>query len=309
MHTELEEVFLGKKEWKVEGLLPFTSALCERDLPSLFTGPLGVIILAGGRGTRLGMKGPKGCFLVEGKSLFAHLLLKAQKPEVWVAIMTSPDNHAATETYLREQQWFGIERSHIDLFIQPVAPTLSLEGKWLEKKTPAGNGAMFKAFSEHGLLAKWRRMGIEALNVVMIDNPLANPVDTKCPALIEKGIDLVVKSVERKASEEKLGVFTTKEGKLFVEEYFEQSEKEKGNLCNTGMFSCSLDFLERAASYKLPWHLVQKENHFQFETFIFDAFCLANTFAVVLYPRESSFNPIKEMPKQIENCSGIYTDS
>ncbi len=291
---ELYEVFLGKSRWKVEGVLPLQEPISEETLPHADLGPIGVLLLAGGRGTRLGFLGPKGCFEYKGKSLFEHLLSKIDRPNTLIAIMTSPENHEETERFLKERQWFGL---NIDLFCQSTAPTLSKEGKWLEKMTPSGNGALFSSFQKSGLLEKWKERGVVGINVLMIDNPLANPVDLKPFSLIQEGCDLVVKTVKKRSPEEKLGLLGMKEGKLIVKEYFEVGEEEKNDWQwgNTGLFSASLSFFERAASYQLPWHLVQKEHHYQFETFIFDAFSKAERVAVVASERERSFFPIKSL--------------
>jgi UDP-N-acetylglucosamine pyrophosphorylase len=277
----------------VEGAAALTEALPKEGLFSVIEENFGAIILAGGRGTRLGVQGPKGCVEVEGKSLFEHLLSKARDPRLWVAIMTSPDNHEETKRFLQAHDWFGVDPSHIDLFVQSTAPVLSRDGRWLEQETPSGNGAIFHTFREHGLLQKWKNLGISAVNILPIDNPKADPADTTCFALPE---ELVVKVVAQISPEEKVGRMVTKSGRLLVQEYFELSpeQKEAGAFCYAGMFSCSLSFLERAASLKLPWHLVQKDNHFQFETFIFDAFSVARSFSLVHYPR-SLFVPIKSM--------------
>lgn len=304
LHDELYAVFAGKTSWKVEGLIPVTDALDESTISEDFCGPIGAIILAGGRGSRLGVMGPKGCVEVLGKSLFEHLLEKAKRVDLFIAIMTSPDNHDETKTFLEANSWFGLDPERIDLFIQSVAPTFSKEGTFLYNNdgthytTPSGNGAVYGAFRDQGILSKWKSLGIKGVNILMIDNFLGNPADPKCISLIGKSdVDLVIKTVERNSFEEKVGLLGVKGGRLFVQEYFELSLEERENskwkFCNTGMFSCSIGFLEEAANINLPWHLVQKGSHFQFETFIFDAFYIANKFLIVRYPRKISFAPIK----------------
>ncbi|MBM3200811.1 MAG: hypothetical protein FJZ56_00190 [Chlamydiae bacterium] len=297
MKKELFEVFQGKKEWQIGKAIPVSKAFIHSDLTSKYQGLIGVIILAGGKGTRLGFNGPKGAFVFQGKTLFAHLFDKMKLYNVQVAVMTSDDNHKQTVEFFEKQNYFGLKKEAIDLFTQQTAPTLSKEGVWQDLSTPAGNGCMYSAFQKAGLIEKWQALGVEAINVIMIDNPLSNPCDTAALGLVHQGFDLVIKVVKKSSLDEKTGVLVEKDGKAYVKEYFELSQEERKSafFSNTGMFSCSLDFIKKGADYRLPWHLVQKQNHYQFEKFIFDLYCLAKKWAVVEYRREEAFFPIKSL--------------
>jgi UDP-N-acetylglucosamine pyrophosphorylase len=304
LYAELQQVLKGETPWKIDGVIPITSAIDESNITPNRSGPIGAIVLAGGRGTRLGIKGPKGCFYILGKSLFEHLLEKGKKADLFIAIMTSPDNHDETKRFLEVNHWFGLDPQRVDLFVQSVVPALSKEGGFIYNingtrfTTPSGNGALYRSFRDQGVLHKWKKLGVKAVNIVMIDNYLADPADLKCISLIqEKGAEIVMKAIERGSPDEKVGLFGVKNGRLVVQEYFELVLNDKVNLdwkyCNTGMFSASLDFLEKAADIKLPWHLVEKGDHYQFENFIFDSFPKANKFFIVHYPRKTCFAPIK----------------
>ena len=255
-------VFEGAKEPEVSRETP----------PS--TSKVGTIIMAAGMGRRLGFGGPKGCFEINGKSLYEIVL---EKISGRVAIMTSPATHLATKKFLE-----GKGFTHVDLFQERCLPRLSSS----YEESPEGNGALFSTFFGSPLWNKWG--DVEEIRVLPIDNPLAEPISA-C------GGDLAILAVEKRFAEEPIGVLLDLEGKLFVCEY---SELPKGHNFNSklgysGIFSCSKTFFERAAHAELPWHSVTRNGVKHFETFVFDAFSLAKTYKIILKPRKTAFAPIK----------------
>ena len=81
--------------------------------------------VAGGQGTRLGYDGPKGAFPVtpvRGHSLFQVFAEKIRAAGArygttppWL-IMTSPANHAATQDFFAENNFFGLDRARVHFF-------------------------------------------------------------------------------------------------------------------------------------------------------------------------------------------------
>lgn len=245
----------------------------------------GCIILAGGQGTRLGFEGPKGCVklpLKEEKTLFQILLEKVKDPKAPIAVMTSPLNHEATLAYLKKEDFFGLQ--HITLFQQ------GMQGGF-----PDGNGKAFTYFFQEGLWDQWMEMGIKYLQVLPIDNPLATPFDEELLRANHE-VDLVLRGVKRKGPDEKMGVILGGEN-LRVEEYTESAHLGKKLLGNTGIFSCTLDFVKLGASVSLSPHIVRKKVKGSWvskkEYFIFDLFPYAKNFKVLLSNRERCFAPIK----------------
>ena len=93
---------------------PSADAIAEGE-DALARGAVAVVIVAGGQGTRLGFDGPKGCYPigpVTDRSLFqihcekvaALGRLYGTTPPLYV--MTSEDNHVATEDFLADHDWF-----------------------------------------------------------------------------------------------------------------------------------------------------------------------------------------------------------
>ena len=100
----------------------------ELGLESIKEGKVGVILLAGGQGTRLGSSDPKGCYnigLPSGKSLFQlqaeriRRLAKVTgvKSIPWY-IMTSGPTRKATEAFFEQHAYFGLDKQDVIFFNQ-----------------------------------------------------------------------------------------------------------------------------------------------------------------------------------------------
>jgi len=103
-------------------------------------GKLAVVTMAGGQGTRLGHKGPKGTFMLgttPNKSLFEILCdnLKEAKEKYnavipWY-IMTSRENNDETVRFFETNNYFSYPKELIKFFKQGELPMLDKEGKIL----------------------------------------------------------------------------------------------------------------------------------------------------------------------------------
>lgn len=284
---------------------------------------MGVLILAGGQGTRLGFEGPKGCFelpLDPPKSLFQIHLEKIKKKgkNLSVAIMTSPLNHQATLNHFSRHNWFGLSPGQIDFFQQELIPACDDDGYLVFDKSgqlalaPDGNGRAFFHFYHSNIWKKWEEKNISYVQVMPVDNPLAEPFDGEllgCHESLEA--ELVLKCVERTDVEEKLGIIGLEKGRLAVCEYSEIYQEIKTGrtsqkkllypLAYTGLFSCSMGFIKQAAvvSLSMPWHLARKKSEqgwvWKFETFIFDLFRFAHSYQILMGERKTCFAPLKNL--------------
>ena len=232
----------------------------------------GCVILAGGMGTRLGLKGPKGCLKVWGEQTLFEILLKKTKGPV--AIMTSPLNREATEKFLEAHDFFGVKG--VTLFDQD-----------LKDGAPDGNGKVFKKLCETGICDLWKKQGVDVIGFLPVDNPLGSIDD-----LVRYKEELIVRCVKIESPEEKIGRIVERYGTLSIEEYTEMQEKTE--LGYTGQFACTMEFIERVSHYPTVWHQVIKEGQVRFESFIFDVFPYAQSHRLVVSEREKYFAPIKD---------------
>lgn len=292
-------------------------------------GKVGCLILAGGQGTRLGFEGPKGSVPVspiKGKSLFQILCERARAASQWaerrlpLCIMTSPLNHAQTLAFFQAHDHFGLESAQIAFFEQGMLPFIDDRGRWLLEEPgkvaegPDGNGHALRLFFESGLWHQWKSQGVEYLNIIVVDNALADPFDPELIGFIHRTkVDVCLKAVERHSAEEKMGVIAKKSGMLKLIEYTElPPDPFRFTLSNTGLFCISMKCIHHLyedLKIEMPLHLARKpatvllgtaKGHFQekayvwkCERFLFDIFDHIRKSAVLVYPREKIYAPLK----------------
>ena len=133
---------------------------------ALAAGQVGLVIVAGGQGTRLGFPHPKGMFPigpVAQSTLFRILLEKtlargrsAAKP-IPVYLMTSPATHDETVKYLAANDHFGLADGDVTVFCQGTMPAvdarthkLLLADHGSLSLSPDGHGGLLSAFVRSG---------------------------------------------------------------------------------------------------------------------------------------------------------------
>lgn len=251
-----------------------------------------VVTMAGGQGTRLGHKGPKGTFKIdvepEPKYLFQILAENLQRANekyevtlLWY-IMTSTENNKETMNFFEEHNYFGYPKDHIKFFIQGNLPLLfkngelMLEKDYSIKEAADGNGCIYKSMKQSGVLADMKNKGIKWIFIGSVDNVLLNMVD---PILVGLTIDekhlAASKSIPKKNPQERVGVFCKINSVPSVIEYTELSKEmaeqtdENGELlygeahimCN--LFS--IEALEKVADEELPYHVAHKKANYMNE--------------------------------------------
>ncbi|MCH9633633.1 MAG: putative uridylyltransferase [Chlamydiae bacterium] len=302
---------------------------CQLGLKAASSGKCGAILIAGGQGSRLGHAGPKGTFPITPvfhKSLFQIFCERVKQAsekanyDLPLAIMTSPSNDSLTRRFFAQHQYFGLKESQISFFVQSQIPLLDFEGHLFlnEKKQiaqgPDGNGNLFKEFKKQGLLKEWTDRGIEYLNLVLVDNPLADPYDFELfGELITSQADLSMKTCPRLSPKEKVGIIVSQHKKPIVIEYHEIPNTAHFNeepAANLGLFALTSAFANQCASLELPLHKVPrkalrfdfevqkviqplKPNCWKFEAYLFDIFPYSTKSTVISYQREKIFCPLK----------------
>ncbi len=296
-----------------------------------------VVTMAGGQGTRLGHDGPKGTFLLgvdpEPKYLFQLLAenLIRHNEEYGITlnwyIMTSTENNDQTISFFKEHKYFGYNPKYIKFFEQGNLPLLLEDGRLIVdegfhiKLAADGNGCIYKAMKENGILADMEAKGIDWIFIGAVDNALLNMVDPLLVGLtIEDGNEIGSKSVPKINAKEKVGVFCKKDGKPGVIEYSELPEvmaeevdEDGGLLYGESHIMCnlySLSALKKIASKNLPYHSANKKasfmdengnmikvvtepNGYKYEAFIFDGFNYFKDISILRGKREDDFAPIK----------------
>ncbi|KAI1128784.1 nucleotide-diphospho-sugar transferase [Nemania abortiva] len=331
-------------------------------------GEVAVILLAGGQGTRLGSKAPKGAFNIQlssKKTLFhiqAERILKIQelaaerakdksKAVVPWYVMTSGPTRAPTEKFFKKERlaelsdednaaraqgkpYFGLDQKNVTIFEQGVLPCydfngkIMLAGKGEVAVAPDGNGGIYKALQDEGVLDDMRKRGIKHVHAYCVDNCLAKVAD---PVFIgfsaEKGVKIATKVVRKRNATESVGLILSKNGRPDVVEYSEidtataeaQDPKQPGvlkfraaNIVNHYYSFAYLDGMGDAVN-ALPPHIakkkipyldvatgeavtaVSKPNGIKLEQFVFDNFkwLELSEFACFEVKREEEFSPLK----------------
>ncbi|MEM7263650.1 MAG: UTP--glucose-1-phosphate uridylyltransferase, partial [Planctomycetota bacterium] len=152
---------------------------------ALDAGEVGILLVAGGQGTRLRFDGPKGKFPIgpiSERTLFEYhaeriLALKRRhkKAAPWF-IMTSDTNHEETLEYFQEHQFFGLNSSDVYLRPQAMLPIVDpRRGKILLRSkselslSPNGHGGAIALLQSYREVVQKR--GIKYVFTYQVDNP------------------------------------------------------------------------------------------------------------------------------------------
>ena len=259
---------------------------CGRQV--LASGKVGVILVAGGQGTRLGFMHPKGMYpigSVSGASLFQlfaeQVRAWSQKLEVDIPyyIMTSESTHDETVGFFEKHAYFGLKPHRVRFFQQGTMPAVNAQnGKILLatrfrlSTSPDGHGGMLAALDKAGLIEDMRCQGIQYLFYHQVDNPTAKVCD---PAMIGfhvlRGSEMTTKVVAKRNSQEKMGVVVNVDGQTQIIEYSDLSEELADAIDPTGQLRFwagnmaihvfDQEFLSRVLSNEcaIPFHLAHKQ--------------------------------------------------
>ena len=248
-----------------------------------------VVTMAGGQGTRLGWKGPKGTFKLDvgenGKYIFEILAETLKKTtskygkEVYWYIMTSIDNNNETVKFFEEHNYFGYNKEKVKFFIQNILPLTDFDGNILfdkdlkVKEASDGNGGVFEALKKSKMLDDMKLHNIKWVYVCGVDNIMANMIDEILLGLaIKNNVPSASKSVKKAYPEEKVGIFCKKNGKPAIIEYIDMDEKmiyaedEQGELLygesNIVGHLFNIESLEKMTNYNFDYHCAKKKNSY-----------------------------------------------
>ncbi|XP_055525727.1 UDP-N-acetylhexosamine pyrophosphorylase-like protein 1 [Wyeomyia smithii] len=326
----------------------------QAGLNQIANGTVGVLLMAGGQGTRLGFAHPKGMYnvgLPSNKSLFriqAERIIKLQNLAnesygksghiIWY-IMTSEHTMEPTKKYFEQNNYFGLPANNIVMFEQGSLPCFDFNGKiLLDKKhriakAPDGNGGLYRALRERGILDDMERRGVLYLHAHSVDNILIKVADPVFIGYcIARKADCAAKVVEKSHPNEAVGVVCQVEGKHQVVEYSEITEKtaelrkpdgrlvfSAGNICNHFFTAAFLRKVGSTFERKLKLHVAKKKipfvdstgarvspetpNGIKIEKFVFDVFEFAEQFIAFEVARDEEFSALKNMDSAGKDCA------
>jgi len=251
----------------------------------LRSGEVGVVLVAGGQGSRLGFEGPKGAFPIgpiTNAPLFAvHarklLALKTRYGfQLPFYIMTSEANDAQTREFFEEHAYFGLVPEGVHFFVQGMWPALFEDGRIVLERpdriffSPDGHGGVLAALRASGMLADMEKRGLRMIFYFQVDNPLVEIAEPVCLGVHQtRQADITVKVCAKRDPEEGLGVVAVRGARTLIVEYTELSREQKharlpnGDLKfrfgSVAIHVFSLSFLQREAGVRLPLHLAHKK--------------------------------------------------
>ncbi|XP_058442689.1 UDP-N-acetylhexosamine pyrophosphorylase [Malaya genurostris] len=350
MDPVCEDKFLSTSRENIEQLELYK---CE-GLQQISLGKVGVLLMAGGQGTRLGFAHPKGMFnigLPSNKSLFcvqAQRILKLQRLAMELTgnngritwyIMTSEHTMEPTKKYFEQNNYFGLHADDILMFEQGSLPCYDFEGriildeKYRIAKAPDGNGGLYRALRDRGILDDMNRRGVLFLHTHSVDNILIKVAD---PVFIgycvSQKADCAAKVVEKAHPNEAVGVVCQVDGKYQVVEYSEITPAtanlrkpdgrlvfNAGNICNHFFTAAFLRKIGETFEKQLKLHVAKKKipfvdthgnrctpkspNGIKIEKFVFDVFEFAEHFVTVEVPRDEEFSALKNADIVGKDCA------
>lgn len=248
-----------------------------------------VVTMAGGQGTRLGYKGPKGTYMLDlkpqKKSLFQIMCEDIKQANLkyniiipWY-IMTSEENDIPTKLFFEKNNYFDYPPNKIKFFKQKQLPIIDVEGKlilkepYLIKEASNGNGDVFNSMLENGIIEDLEENNITWLFFGGIDNVLLKNVDPLFLGLtIATNNEIASKSIFKEQPLEKTAVYCRNLGKPSIFYYedidLETSEKKDSDgkylyrEANIISHLMSLNAVKKVSKEHLPYHRAYKKNIF-----------------------------------------------
>lgn len=249
-----------------------------------------VVTMAGGQGTRLGYKGPKGTYMLNlkpiKKSLFQilaeNIIETNNKYNVvlpWY-IMTSEENNNQTIRFFALNNFFGYPKEKIKFFKQNKLPLINTEGKlilqepYLIKEASNGNGNVFKSMDKAGIINDLDNTGMKWICFGGIDNVLLKNVDPLFLGLtVCNNMEIGSKSIFKKEPLEKTAVYCKKDGKPSILDYDDITlELSESKIVGTDTYLyreanmlshiMSLDAIKKVKDIELKYHRAYKKNAF-----------------------------------------------
>lgn len=258
----------------------------------LMNNKIGIIILAGGQGSRLGLNKPKGTLKLNGKSLFQihaekinNLIkeygIKETVVKIPLYIMTSCNTHQDTINFFEENNYFNLNKEDVIFFQQDNNYCFdSIGGNKIIKEyknnkpiyttCPNGNGGIYKAIHSKKIYDDFLKRKLKYIFIQNVDNPIVKLCDTLMLGYTQyNNLDVCCKVSSKKDQNEKVGIFCYKNNKPSIVEYYELEDKLKNlrnkdnelvyNQANISIYLLSVDFIKSTKNLDLELHYAKKK--------------------------------------------------
>ena len=216
---------------------------------ALREGKVGVIVVAGGQGSRLGFPHPKGMYKIgpiSDRTLFEihadRIIASSQRygATIPLYLMTSPATHEETVEYFAANSNCGLK--DLQIFCQGTMPAVdAATGKLLmaEKDqlflSPDGHGGTLAALENSGSLADMKSKGIEWLFYFQVDNPLVEIADPEFIGYhILSGSEMTSQVIAKTDPAEKVGVVVSVDDVTRIIEYSDLPDEHAARTLDDG---------------------------------------------------------------------------
>ncbi len=252
---------------------------------ALKEGKLGIVILSGGQGSRLGYSHAKGMYNIginKVLSIFEiHIrqfvkYYEETKVKLHCFFMTSSSNNDEIIEFFKDNNYFGYDKDYVHFYLQGNNYPLNMDGKLLlsEKdtvcKAPNGNGLWYRDLINSECKNVIEKSGIEWLTVVSVDNVLQKFIDPVfMGAVIDSSAVCGAKVVNKVTVDEKIGTICLNNDRPAVIEYFEFSKylingesKYSAEAFPYGVtlnYIFNVEALNNIDTSKLPVHVANKK--------------------------------------------------
>lgn len=247
-----------------------------------------VVTLAGGQGTRLGYKGPKGTFeldITPKKSLFEivcdnlkNIRKKYNITLPWY-IMTSIYNDNSTKEFFEEKNYFDYPKDMVFFFKQSELPLIDISGNLILeelykiKEASNGNGDVFSSMKKYHILDNMKEKQIEWVFFSGVDNVILNIVDPLLLGLSVCHNKLIAsKTLLKENPLDKDWIFARRNGNpaiinsCHLTDSMNNAKNKDGNYLyreiNILAHLFNISALDKLSSVKLPYHRAFKKNTF-----------------------------------------------
>ena len=263
-------------------LLKKAVAAGERELAA---GRVGVLLVAGGQGSRLGFEGPEGAgpigpisneplFYFHARKVLA--LSRRYGASIPFYIMTSMANYADTVAHFEEHGFYGLDKKDVIFFRQGMWPGMTEDGKIILDKpghvfmSPDGHGGMLAALKANGCFEDMAKRGVKTLFYFQVDNPLVNVAEPAFVGLhVLERSEYSLKLCAKRNPREGLGMVVRRGRGFDMIEYTEMTREMNyrktadGDLYfkygSPAIHVFDREFLEREAKKDMPLHLAHKK--------------------------------------------------